>query len=270
MNKNRFVLPIAALLMVPCFIGCSSDDVYQASFNNDQIICTHEEQVVDISLTGKTKNMLHFQDKLETYMFEMPEEYKAKKIEYVASYDKGKSAFILFDGDVNLPEGETSTSIDIKVKKNAFKEKALDSTLSVSLFANQIRYAGYSNEIWGGTETEPGSYTYDGTVEVIGALFNVGILNEKVDITSGVAPESNTIAIHNGDALLAEDGHIELYCIEGNTYYIHLEMKGGVKRNDNVRILFGNNSTSLGNGYTCTFTPDGHDKSGPFIFAKEN
>ena len=50
MNKNRFVLPIAALLMVPCFIGCSTGDVYQASFNNDQIVCTHGKQVVDINL----------------------------------------------------------------------------------------------------------------------------------------------------------------------------------------------------------------------------
>ena len=264
MNKNRFVLPIAALLMVPCFIGCSTGDVYQASFNNDQIICAHEEQVVDISLTGKTKNMLHFKDELKTSMFEMPEGYKGKNIAYVASYDNGKSAFILFDGDVNLPEGETSTTIGIKVKKEAFKEKALDSTLSVSLFANQIRYAGYSKESWE-SPTEPGSYTYDGTVEVIGALFNVDILNKKVDISNGKFGE--LIEILNDEVTLVQKGHIELYCIEGNTYYIHLEMYAGVKTTDNIRIKFCDKSTDL-EGYTCTFTPDGHDKPAPFIFTK--
>ena len=271
MNRNRLVLPLAALLMVPCFIGCSSDDVYQASFNNDQIICTHGKQIVDISLEGKTKNMLHFKDELKANMFEMPEEYKGKEILYVASYDKGKSAFILFDNDVTLPEGATSTTIGIKVKKEAFKEKALDSTLSVSLFANQIRYAGYSKESWE-SPTEAGSYTYDGTVEVIGALFEIELLDKEIKIAGGKSTDNSVadlIEIYNGNSLLNESGHIELYCIEGNTYYIHLDMDAGVKTDDTVKIKFCDGSTSL-TGYSCMFIPDGHGVEGPCVFVKEN
>lgn len=259
MNRNRFVLPLAALLMVPCFIGCSSDDVYQASFNNDQIICTHGEQIVDISLTGKTKNLLHFQDKLDKNAFEMPEDYKSKTIEAVFPYNNGSSAYILFGGNVALPEGEESTAIPITVSKRAFKEKALDSTFTVSLFANQIRYAGYTYSII----NEENEFYFDATIETIGA----DILAPQSSFLEGDSNDYFAIKPSQGTV---SAGLIKVYELHDNVYFIRVVAScDEAATKGKFQLTFKSKATTL-SGYTCTIEADGLPSKDHFLFEEVN
>lgn len=260
MNKNRFVLPIAALLMVPCFIGCSTGDVYQASFNNDQIICTYGEQVIDISLTGKTKNMLHFKDVLTKDMFKLPDEYKSKEIEGVYPYNKGSSAYILFGGTVALPEGEKSVTVAITVKKEAFKEKALDSTLDVSLFANQIRYAGYK---YSAINDENNEFLFRATIEMIGAD---ALVPQRV-VSSGGGDDYFIVTSSKGKA---KGVIVQVYELHDNTYLISVFVDGnGATIGDDFKLKFNSKSTTL-DEYTCTIELSENPSKDYFLFEKEN
>lgn len=242
--KTKLMLPLAALLMLPTMSSCGSDK-YEASFNNDQYICAHGTQIVDVTLDSYVKNKLSVKKDLQKDDFEIPEKYKAKEIKYVEPYSDD-SFFLVISGDIN--DLEDSTSFDITVKKSAFTKDNLGGKITVCLLRNEIKYDGFSSESIG-----PDSYEGTSKVEVIGARFNSAIVNKTLTLDADGKPKeaglTNILQVNNVNKEGGEFGYYETD--KGSYIYLNVEFNTDAK----VSVTFNASATDLDR--SCVYTPHG-------------
>lgn len=262
MNKTRLVLPLAVLLMLPTMTSCGPDK-YQASFNNDQIICKYGEQVINVTLDKYVKNKIKFKSSLKKEWFVLPKKYTdvGKSILAAYPYNNGASALIVVNGNIMDSIGDKTATIEMAVKEDAFTTPNLGGKITLTFMPNQLKYDNYAHDIY---DKDNLKYEFDATIESIGQEFVSDIVDKELNYSGGsfASGRINIEKVTTGSLMY-------IYDIGDSKYYIHLEanLTEDIGDDASLNITFDDNSTTLGEG-ECVFKTSGFTLQDSFKFTR--